>query len=229
MEAAGLRVTERLPRETGRDYALRILKDNIVSLELTPGSFISENEVSAELGLSRTPVREAFIELSKVRIIETYPQKKSMVSLIDYDLLEESRFMRNVLELAVAELDCAMAVPEDIARLEENIRLQNYYLESFFSEKLMALDHEFHRLLFAIAKKPQVFEQICNFSIHFDRVRSIALTSVKNTRIIGDHENIVLAIAQKDARKARSLMDAHLNRYKIDASAIRERYPDYFK
>ena len=69
-----MHITERLPRETGRDYALRILKDNIVRLELEPGSMVSENELASELGLSRTPVREALIELSKVNIVEIYPQ-----------------------------------------------------------------------------------------------------------------------------------------------------------
>ena len=119
-----MKILERLPRENGRDYALRVIKDNIIHLNLEPGSQISENELSAKLGLSRTPVREALIELSKVRIIEIQPQKRSVVALIDYDLVEESRFMRNVLECAVVDLVCEMAGPEDVERLRENIRLQ---------------------------------------------------------------------------------------------------------
>lgn len=54
-----MKITERLPYENGRDYALRVIKDNIIHLDLEPGSQISENELSAELGLSRAPVREA--------------------------------------------------------------------------------------------------------------------------------------------------------------------------
>ena len=50
-----MRLLKRLPRETARDYAFRIIKDNIIRLELEPGSLISENELAAELGLSRTP------------------------------------------------------------------------------------------------------------------------------------------------------------------------------
>ena len=83
-----MKLLERLPRESGRDYALRNIKENIVNLELAPGSQISENELADELGLSRTPVREALIELSRVGIIETHPQRKSTVSLIDCDLVE---------------------------------------------------------------------------------------------------------------------------------------------
>ena len=98
-----MQLSERLARETGRDYALRIIKENIISLDLAPGSPISENELAAELGLSRTPVREALIELAKVKIVEITPQKKSLVAPIDYELVEESRFMRNVLECAVVK------------------------------------------------------------------------------------------------------------------------------
>lgn len=223
-----MRVSERFPRETGRDYALRMLKENIINLELAPGSAISENELAAELGLSRTPVREALIELSKVKIVDVQPQKKSMVSYIDYDMVEESRFMRKHLECAVAELVCGMASAEDIERLSENVKLQNYYLESGSAEQLMNLDNEFHRTLFEIAQKPQVFAMIQNFSIHFDRVRRMALDSVKDLKIVQDHAGITLAIRENRPGEASALMEKHLSRYKVDAAAVRSKYPQYF-
>ena len=224
-----MKLSERLPRETGRDYALRVIKDNIVSLELAPGSQISESELAAEMGLSRTPVREALIERSKVKIIDIQPQKKSTVPLIYYYLVEESRFMRNLLECAVAELDCDMASPADLERLDESIRLQEFYLDSYYPAQLMALDNQFHGLLFDIAKKSQVFALIQNISVHFDRVRGMALSSVKNNRIVEDHRDLVDAIRRGDKTAARELMERHLNRYDIDAAAIRDSYPQYFK
>ncbi len=224
-----MRRLERLPRETGRDYALRTLRDNIIRLELAPGSPISENEVAVELGLSRTPVREAFLELSKVRIIETFPQKKSVIALIDYELVEEARFMREVLETAVVQIACELAGPEDVSMLRENIRLQRYYLDHENMDQLMALDNAFHALLFTIARKPQVFAQINNISIHFDRVRSMALSSVRDLKIVNDHEAIALAVSRRDNEAARKLMENHLNRYRIDAAAIREKFPGYIK
>ncbi len=224
-----MKLLERLPRESGGEYALRTIKENIVSLELAPGSQISENELAAEMGLSRTPVREALIELSKVKIVDIQPQKKSTIPLIDYDMVEESRFMRDLLECAVAELDCEMASPEDLERLNENIRLQNLYLDDFYSAQLMTLDNQFHGMLFDIAKKSQVFALIQNISIHFDRVRTMALSSVKNTKIVQDHVDLVDAIRRRDTRAARELMEAHLSRYDIDAAALRSAYPQYFK
>lgn len=223
-----MHILERLPRETGRDYALRTIKENIVHLALEPGAQISENELAAEMGLSRTPVREALIELSKVKIVEIQPQKKTTVALIDFKLVNESQFMRNLLECAVAELDCAMAAAQDVARLRENVRLQKFYLESYYPDSLMTLDNEFHAMLFEIAQKTQVYQLMQGIAIHFDRVRSLALSSVKNPKIIEDHEAIIDAIERKDAAKARELMDTHLNRYRIDEQAIRTEHPEYF-
>lgn len=224
-----MKLSNRLPRESGRDYALRTIKENIVSLELAPGSQISENALAAEMGLSRTPVREALIELSKVEIVEIHPQRKSTVPLIDYDLVEESRFMRNLLECAVVELVCEMAGPMDVERLNANIRLQSFYLDGTYTNELMALDNQFHGMLFEIAKKSRIFELIQNIAIHFDRVRGMALSSVKDLKVVQDHQELVEFIRQRDAKAARELMEVHLNRYKIDAAEIRETYPQYFK
>ena len=68
-------VTEQMARENGRDYALRMLKENIIRLEMEPGSSISDREVAALLSLSRTPVREALLELAKAELgeITVYP------------------------------------------------------------------------------------------------------------------------------------------------------------
>ena len=207
-----MQLSQRQTRESGRDYALRTIKENIVSLDLAPGSPISENELAAELGLSRTPVREALIELAKVKIVEITPQKKSLVAPIDYELVEESRFMRNVLECAVVELACEMADAQDIQRLRENIQLQNFYLDNFNPQQIMALDNDFHRTLFEIARKSQVYQLINTISIHFDRVRSMALSSVKDIKIVQDHAQITDAIALADASQVRRLMEKHLAR-----------------
>lgn len=224
-----MHLTKRYSRETGRDYALRSIKDNIIRLELAPGSMVSENELASELGLSRTPVREALIELSKVKIVEIYPQKGSVVSLIDYSMVEESQFMRKVLECAVVELNCSMATADDIKKLEENVKLQNFYLENYSPEMLMELDSKFHGLMFEVAHKSQIYTLMENILIHFDRVRSMALITRKNTGVVDEHKSIVDAIARRDAQCARKLMEHHLCRYKLDEKAIREKYPDYFK
>ena len=224
-----MRLTERYSKETGREYALRMLKDNIIHLDLAPGSMLSENELSSEMHLSRTPVREALIELSKVGIVEIYPQKGSVVSFIDYKLVEEARFMRSVLECAVVDLACKAAEEEAVAELKENVKLQEFYLENRSPQKLLELDNEFHRLLFHITGKDQIYQLMDSFTIHFDRIRSMSLAAVKDLKMVSDHQAIVEAIAAKDGDGAKREMEKHLSRYKIDEEALRNEYPGYFK
>jgi len=223
-----MRLTPRTARETGREYALRTIKDNIIRLELAPGSYISENELAAEMGLSRTPVREALIDLAKVKIIEIAPQKRSVVAYINYDMVEDARFIRNVLETAVVELVCTLRTEQDLEKLEENVKLQRFHLEQANYGGIMELDNRFHEILFEIAQKPQAYAMIQHIAIHFDRVRSMALSSVKDIKIVEDHARIVEALRNRDAEAARTVMDKHLNRYKFDEQAIRETYPMYF-
>ena len=151
-------ITEQHPRENGRDYAIRILKDNIVRLELAPGSSINAREVAEQLHLSRTPVREALLELAKSKIVEVYPQSGSVVAPIDYALIEEAWFVRSVLETAVVELACDTVTPEGLEELEHNVKLQEFYREDKDLEKLLELDNEFHQTLFRIAGKQQAYE-----------------------------------------------------------------------
>lgn len=223
-----MHVTPKNSNETGREYALRTIKENIISLDLAPGTLISENELSAEMGLSRTPVREALIDLAKIKIIEISPQKKSMVAYIDYDLVEEARFMRNVLECAVVKLVCQLRTEEDLKKLEENVKFQRFYLENSVYGGMMELDNLFHKTLFEIAQKPQVYEMICQICIHFDRVRTLALTTVKDMKIVQDHADLIAAFAHNNPDAATAIMDKHLNRYKVDEMVIREAYPQYF-
>ncbi len=222
-------LTKRGPKETGREYALRTLKDNIIRLELAPGTMLSENELAAQMDLSRTPVREALVELSKVDIVEIYPQRGSAIARIDYDLVEEARFMRLVLEKAVVEQVCALASPEDVQRLRRNLRLYQDYVDAGDSDAGLDTDNNFHRILFQIARKERIFGMIRNMSIHFDRVRRLSLSAVKDTKVLQDHTAIVDAVEAGDARTAIALMEQHLTRSQYDAKTLKETYPDYFK
>ena len=223
-----MEVSERLPRESGRDYALRIIKDNIINLELAPESLISEGELAAKLGLSRTPVREALLELDKVSIIQIVPQKRTRVAPIDYRLVEEACFMREALERSMLQLLCGAGGGMDFSALEENVRLQYFHLERKDFRTLMQLDDRFHAILFELAQKSQVYRLVQDLTIHFDRVRWMALESVKELKIVQDHEKILGAVKAGDGALADVLIREHLSRYKFDAAEIRERFPQYF-
>ena len=116
---------ERKTGETARRYAYRAIKNRIISLDLKPGAPFNDMEFAAQLGVSRTPVREAVIQLGEEsRIIEIFPQKGMRIALIDVELVEEARSLRTLLEKSMARMACDMAGEEDIRWLSENVRLQ---------------------------------------------------------------------------------------------------------
>ena len=224
-----MKLPERLPRETGRDYALRVLKENIVNLEIAPGSQISENELSAALGISRAPIREALSELEKVKIVEIQPQKKTSVLLIDPVLVEEARFMRSTLEDAVIGEVCMQRTEQDLFRLEENLTLQDLAFRSNALDQVMIKDNEFHRCFFEISRKPEIYQLMQTLQIHFDRVRNLTLHTIIDRKILEEHEAIFRCIREQDVENARIRLRAHLERVQVDSSVVRKAYPQYFK
>ncbi|MCC8060077.1 MAG: GntR family transcriptional regulator [Clostridiales bacterium] len=223
-----MEVTKRQTSENGRDYALRVLRENIIDLTLKPGSMVNEKELALKLGISRTPVREALQELARSEIIKILPQRGIQISLIDYNFVEEIQFCRNSLENAVLNLLCSSNIAEEDRKiLEENVMLQEFHLDN--REKLMELDDRFHRELFRIAGKAHLYEMMQSYSIHFDRVREMALHTVKDLKIVNDHRQIYEAVVRQDAVSAKTCMNEHLSRYHMDEKRIREMYPkEYF-
>jgi DNA-binding GntR family transcriptional regulator len=225
----GMKITARLPRETARDYALRALKENIISLDLKPGTAISENELAAELGISRTPVREAIIELVKAYLIETYPQRGSFISKIDPKMVEEARFLRKITDIAVIEEACEKIDENGIRELEENVSLQEFYLSKEMTDKIFELDNQFHKMIYTAVKKDIIYEIHSTLMIHFDRVRNLSVETVKDLKVVGDHRNMLEAIKAGDRKTAVELVKKHLNRYGFDEEKIRSQRPEYFK
>ena len=125
----------------------------------------------------------------------------------DFDLIFLSNSGFGDARSAVAELVCELATETDIARLRECIRMQRFNLESYYSDSLMELDNRFHETLFQIARKQEVYRLMQGIAIHFDRVRGMALDTVKNHRIVADHEMIVSTIGSRNKSAARALME----------------------
>jgi DNA-binding GntR family transcriptional regulator len=221
---------ERLGRESAREYAYRMICDNIINLELEPGSRISENELAQEMGLSRTPVREALQELNKIDIVEVYPQRGSFISKVDSKRVEEARFMRLALEKAVfEEIGREKHAPEEFAFLEENVRLEQFYVDENEHSKLMELDNEFHRGFFVIADKVQTYQLLRTMMIYFDRIRSLQLKMVSNQYVVDDHQKMLEALMQGNSALAIEILEEHLTRHRIDYDTLRRERPEYFE
>lgn len=221
-------VTQRQQGESGRSYALRTIKENIIRLELIPGSKVSESEIAAELGLSRTPVREALQELGRERIVEIYPQRGSMISLVDYTLVGEASFMRRCLECGVVET-LASRKGMDLSVLRENLELQEYYLRNGNPDRLLELDDEFHHEMFRLAGYENCYRMMVGLYVHFDRVRWMATKTLDQEPTVEDHQAIYKALTQGRPEEAVRVMVNHLARYRVDEATLRRKYPGYFK
>lgn len=224
-----MRNIEKLGKENNRDYAFRVIKENIINLEIKPGSMISEQDIADELNLSRTPVHEALQELARTKIVEILPQKGSLVSLIDMDLVSEALFMRSTLESAITEEACRIATEDDIKKLEENVNLQFFYEKSNSLDKIMELDNSFHEMMYRITNKMQCYYLIKLMNIHYDRFREVRLRTIKSNPILEEHKAIYDAIKEKNPEKAKNLVIQHLNRLHSDEKEICAKFPEYFK
>ncbi len=224
-------IPDRQAGETARSYALRVLLYNITTLELAPGNAVSENELSALMQLSRTPVREALIELAKSDLVEILPQRGSYITKIDYGLIEESRFARIVLETAILKLACEQGISEEfLARIEENLAQERAQSNSENTTIQLELDNQFHQLFFEAVNKRRTFELVRSQMVHFDRLRSLTLRSlsIQDTRTIEDHENILYAVRRRDSDLAEMLIKRHLTRFQVEKSQLMHQYPEYF-
>lgn len=224
-----MKLLDKMPGENARTYAVRVLMDNIIRLELEPGSAVSENELSVLMNLSRTPVREALIELSKLELVEILPKRGSYITKIDYALIEESRFMRLTLEVAVLRLVCAEGMSAEYQeRFRENILLYQQAMSGDNYSTLMELDNEFHRLIFEAAGKLRTYQVVHKQMIHFDRLRALSLQTSLNSKTLNDHENILYAIEKQDGELAELVMTQHLARHQVEKEELCSRYPNYF-
>ena len=225
---------DKIKGENVRDYAYRMILHNIVTLELPPGSTVSENELSELLKVSRTPAREPLLEMRRLGFVEAFPQKGSYVTKIDYNMINDANFIRLSLETAIVRLACQDGISSRYLRkLHENIEMQRKYepiADAYVM--LLELDNAFHRLLFESVSKNQAWNFMQTQMLHLDRLRHLALQTLKVSkfnRTVNDHANILYAVEKRDEELAEMVMNKHLTRHLYEKEELWEIYPDYFK
>jgi GntR family transcriptional regulator, rspAB operon transcriptional repressor len=215
--------------QSTRDYTYNALKEQILSLELKPGTKISEKEIAEKSQVSRTPVREAFLKLSQEELINIYPQSGTVVSLIDLDHVEEARFVRENIERAIIKLACVELSEDFLFRIESNIAMQDISGKRENYSRMYQLDDEFHKLLFYGCNKSRTWNMLQQMNSHFNRLRILRLSSMLDWDIIiSQHKEIFEFIKGKESDKAEKAMIEHLHLAVIEKEILIEHYPDYF-
>lgn len=228
-----MKLSPRIPGENARTYAHKIILDNIINLELPPGTAVSENELSLSLEVSRTPVREALIEMSRMGLIEILPQKGSFVTKIDGALIAEAQFMRLSLENSVVHLACKEGISDRcLTLIKDNLEEQKKLLNTPDAHSaILDLDNQFHRLLFESVDKLRTYEFLKHQMVHFDRLRTLTYRTMKDSKTaqsINDHENILYALEKRDGELAELVMTLHLTRHQNEIKKLSDFYPEYF-
>ncbi|WP_234121581.1 GntR family transcriptional regulator [Clostridium hydrogenum] len=221
--------------ETGRNLTgkklYELLKEDIIQLHLEPGLNISEKGISEKYNVSRTPVREAFLLLSKDELLDIYPQKGTFVALIDLSKVEEARFLREHMERAIIKLACTTDFPEEkLLILEMNIKIQQMCIKKKDYIEAFKADENFHKTIFEGCNKLRTWNTICQLEMDFQRIRVLTLTSnLKVDDITSQHILLIDAIKNKKTDVADEIMKNHLTMINYNLNKIKETYPKYFK
>jgi len=200
----------------------------IVNMELVPGSKVSEIELANLLGISRTPVREALIDLARNGAVTIQPQKGTFISLIDPDLVEEARFLRKTLEKEVISLLCEDLYQKELHILDESVSLQEFYLNQGNYEKFLELDNEFHQLFFKITNKDRIYALMKGLNIHFDRARTSIFKKKPSIKTLEEHKTLLKAIHDQNKDAATQCIERHLYQYELDKDSFEQEYSQYF-
>jgi DNA-binding GntR family transcriptional regulator len=214
------------------DRVYLAMRDQIVGLELEPFSMISEKRISEEMGVSRTPVREALARLAAHNLVDIYPQRGTFVSPFRRPDLERSQFLREALEVALVQR--VIALPdraELVKRLRAEVELQETFASISDEQRFFQSDEDFHRLISNYAGLPGLWEEIQRSKVHMDRCRHLALASVEKDikAITTQHIAIVDAVEAGDAVAAPAAMSIHLRRIFNTVDKVMELNPQYFE
>jgi len=211
---------------TARTLVHRVLRERIVSLDLAPGAAVSEGDLAAELGVSRTPVRESLILLAEEGLIHVYPQLGSFVARIDVQQVRDAQFIREAVELAALHAAAARATPADVAALRALIAAQRKADATTF----FTLDDDFHRSLMAAAGHESAWRIVGSAKGHLDRVRRLSLP-IPNTieRLIDEHTDVVDHLEAGREPAAVAALQRHLRGVFDDLDTIRARHEDLFE
>lgn len=217
-------------QHSARSTTYNIIKDKIIKLELKPGERVSENKIAETLEVSRTPVRESFVRLSQEGLIEVYPQRGSFISLIKEEDVEEGRFMREHMEIAVVKLACKNINSTYLQRLSENLLLQDHSILDKNHQRLFQLDEEFHHTIFAGCNKERTWQAVQNMMVHLNRIRMLSLASELNwEKIVTQHKEIVEAVKNQNEKEAERIMREHMDLVNIDMASLKMNFGNFFE
>jgi DNA-binding GntR family transcriptional regulator len=219
----------RASSQSARERTLETLRRRIITLDLAPGTPLSENELAQELEVSRTPVRESLILLQLEGLVQVFPQIGTFVSLVDIDRVTQAQFVREAIECASLVDAVERVIAPDIEALHEVLDQQRRAEKAGAAEKFFALDEEFHRELLRVGGHESAWTAVTSAKAHLDRARRLSLLDTRPiATLIDQHTSVVDALEARETEAAVGALREHLRAVFEDIEHIQATMPQLF-
>lgn len=203
------------------------LRDAIVRLDYKPGDALSEAEIGARFGVSRQPVREAFIKLAGSGLLLIRPRRATRVVQISERLVLEARFLREALEVEIVRRAAADPLPGYREVLDREIDAQEAAAARGDAVAFHAADERFHHAVARMVGLGFAWELIDAQKMQLDRVRFMTLTPGM-AETIREHRAMADAVLAGRAAEAEAVLRHHLGKIEALLAAAKAIHPDYF-
>ena len=193
------------------DRAYYAIRELIVTLELAPGSVVSERELMEQLGVGRTPVREALRDLAREQLVEVFPRRGIFVSGVDVGDIAGLSEVRLVLECQAARLAAERSNDADRAETERLLSELAGTTGDRDERQLIDLDQRIHRHVYRCTHNPFLEATLEEYYVLTLRIWFLALDRVERLDdAIHEHHAILEAIRDRDPDRAEEVMRAHV-------------------
>ncbi|MDR4949817.1 GntR family transcriptional regulator [Neobacillus cucumis] len=221
-------------RKTLGKVAYSKIREEIITLNFKPGQMLSESEIGSVLGVSRTPIREAFLMLVQEGLLEILPQRGARVALISEKRYAENMFVRESLEISALKLVAKNWKSDDL-RYKESEQKAVELIEKQQSAALkgdhiefLQYDELFHSVFLELVENETLVTVVSQMKAHLNRVRYLEFNKPNHMEnVVSEHQDIFNAITSNNEEKTEELLRRHF--YKKEAlPKVIKMFPDYF-
>ena len=185
-----------------RDRVFNQLQNDILNGLYEPGESLIESKLSEELGVSRTPIREAIRQLELEGLVKTVPNKGAVVSGISKKDIEDIYTIRMLIEGLAARWAAEKITPKELKELQEAVDLEEFYTNKNDTEQLLKFDTRFHDIIYKACKSKPLMHMLSTFHHYVQKARSISMSSPERAKqVLREHKAILQAIIERDGDK----------------------------
>ena len=187
------------------------LQNDILNGLYQPGDNLIETKLSEELGVSRTPIREAIRQLELEGLVQSIPNKGAIVKGISAQDIEDIYTIRMLIEGLAARWAAEKITDEELKELKEAVDLEEFYTVKNDVSHLLLFDSRFHDIIFKASKSKPLMHTLSAFHHYVQRARNSSLNNPERAWLVLDeHKDILQAIMEHDAEKAERLTTVHV-------------------